>query len=406
MADFKTTILTTERIFMVDFARAKTGEPHRRFPDVDNAGYRDEGFAGEHGAIMSAMVGQTRVSVRFLRTEISTSAKLFAVSTNPAAVRITSPAAGTPLGASRSQNIEFSAVAAGRAAIEIRYNWEDGPVLGRLYVQAYARIQIPMLVHLLAVNPAFNAAGIMTSGGQPNRFFSKNCANRAQRVARLTEFINKANESWVPHGVVFAISGFVDTTWGLTQIPSGTQSPSIAEMLTAGMNSPNRTAAAVNVFIVPRVAAPVTGVGVSTDMARNMGLVAPAAPPLPPAVQHFGSGLYLHSSSSATPQTIEHEMGHYMSLCGLPNQGHSTGDLNVPAGTHTRDDLVSRRRLMYPVVSLINGAPSNWRNNTGYGNLKAGSFIRYRRLPAAQDDTFEESQRARTATAVPGFFAP
>jgi hypothetical protein len=98
-------------------------------------------------------------------------------------------------------------------------------------------------------------------------------------------------------------------------------------------------------------------------------------------------------------------MGHYMSLTGLPNQGHSTGDLNVAAGTHTRDDLISRRRLMYPIVSLINAAPSNWRNNTGYGNLAAGSFVTYRRLPAAQDYTFEESQRARAATAAPGFFA-
>ncbi len=398
MPDFNTTVWTNERIYLVDFGRAKTGLPHRRFPDVDNAGYRDDAFAAEHGPITSAMVGQTRVTVLFFRTEISTRAKLFAVSTNPAVVKITSPAAATPLGASRSQKIEFSAVAAGRAAIEIRYNWEDGPVLGRLYVQVYARVQIPMQVHLLTVN------GL----GQPNPFFSKACGNRAQRVARVTDFINRANESWVSHGIVFSITGFVDTVWGAAQIPSLAQSPTLNELMTAGMTSPNRSAVAVNVFIVPNVTSPpngITGMGISPAMARIFGVVSPAAPPPPPAVQHFGSGLFLNSSSPATPQTIEHEMGHYMSLTGLPNQGHSTGDLNVAAGTHTRDDLISRRRLMYPIVSLNNAAPSNWRNNTGYGNLAAGSFVTYRRLPAAQDYTFEESQRARAATAAPGFFA-
>jgi hypothetical protein len=393
--DFKTTIWTSERIYTIDFARAKTGVPHRRFPDVDNAGYRDDANAAEHGAITSALVGQTKVTVQFTRTEISTGAKLFAVSSDPTVVRITSPAAAGQLTAKVTQNIEFSAVAAGRAAIEIRYGWVDGPVLGRLYVEVYPRIQILMQVHLLTVN------GL----GQPNMFFSLACANRAQRVARITNFINTANESWVPHGIVFTIAGFVDTAWGAAQIAGGVQSPSINQMLIAGMNSPNRSAAAVNVFIVPSVAAGITGMGISTLSARNFGLVTPAAPPPPPAVQHFGSGLYLHSSSSATPQTIEHEMGHYMSLCALANNlGHNTGD--VAGNQATRDDLITRRRLMYPIVSLNSGAPSTWRNNTGYGNLAAGSFITYRSLPAAQDISFGESLRARTATTAPGFYAP
>jgi hypothetical protein len=393
--DFNTTIWTNERIYTVDFARAKTGLPHRRFPDVDNTGYRDDANAAEHGAITSAMVGQTKVTVLFRRTEISTKAKLFVVSSDPTVVQISSPAAPGQLAATATQNIQFSAVAAGRAAIEIRYGWVDGPVLGRLYVQVYPRIQVLMQVHLLTVN------GL----GQPNMFFSRACANRAQQVARVTSFVNTANESWLPHGIVFTITGFVDTVWGAAQIAGGIQSPTIDQMLIAGMNSPNRTAAAVNVFIVPSVAAPITGMGISTLSARNFGLVSPAAPPPPPAVQHFGSGLYLHSSSTATPQTIEHEMGHYMSLCALVNNlGHNTGD--IAGDQATRDDLVTRRRLMYPIVSLNSGAPSNWRNDTGYGNLVAGSFITYRSLPAAQDISFGESLRARTATTAAGFYAP
>lgn len=397
MPNFNDTIWTSERIFMVDFGRGKTGLAHRRFPDVDNSGYTDGAFPAQHGPIVSAMVGQTNVNVRFYRSEISTTAKLFAVSSDTSVVRITTPGASGLLNSVVSQNIVFRAVAAGRAAIEIRYNWKDGPIIGGLYVQVYPRIQLRMQVHLVTVN------GLAL----PQNFLGKICNTRAQREARMTEFVNKANEAWVPHGVVFRIAGFVDTAWGLAQIPSGNQTPTFAELLTAGMSSPNRSAAAVNVFVIPTSGGAFTGVGVSTAMAINMGFVAPAAPPPPPAVQHFGSGLYLDSTpGGATPQTIQHEMGHIMSLAGLPNQGHSTGDLNVAAGTHTRDDLISRRRLMYPIVALFNAAPSNWRNNTGYGNLSAGSFITYRQLPAAQDFTFQESLRARAATTLPQFYSP
>ena len=49
MADFKVTLFRNERIYMVDFARAKTGPPHHQFPDVDNTGYQDLNFPDEHG---------------------------------------------------------------------------------------------------------------------------------------------------------------------------------------------------------------------------------------------------------------------------------------------------------------------------------------------------------------------
>src|SRR5205807_1118225 len=116
MPDFRTTLWTGERVYTVDFGRAKTGGAHRRFPDVDDIGYHDDAFAAEHGPIISAMASQQRVTVRFHRTEISAGARLFAVSSDTGVVNITSPAGGL-LVADRSQNIEFTAGnAAGRAA--------------------------------------------------------------------------------------------------------------------------------------------------------------------------------------------------------------------------------------------------------------------------------------------------
>jgi hypothetical protein len=411
MPDFRTTIWTSERVYMADFGRAKTGAAHRRFPDIDDIGYHDEAFAAEHGPILSAMATQTRVTVRFHRAEISGAARLFAVSIDPNLVRITSPSHGR-LSADRSQNIEFTAGnAAGRTAIEIRYNWDDGPVLGRLYVQINDRIQVLMRVHLVTIVQRDALGNIVAQQGHPNPFFSKNCPNRATRVARVQDFVNRANETWVPHGIVFTVVDFIDTVWGRPELGSATLSPNFAELTQAGALSPNRSAVNVNVYCVPASTMNITGMGIPPAWARSQGLVFPPAPPLPapPPAQHLANALYLVSSSSATPQTIAHEMGHYMTLCALnrltgnADQWHSTGD--VTGGAHTRDDSVSRRRLMHPMVAIPNASPSNWRNNTGYGNRAAGSYISYRRLPAAQDITFEESQRARTAAVAPGFYA-
>lgn len=409
MPDFQSTVWNTERIYMVDFGRAKTGAAHRRFPDVDSVGYHDDAFAAEHGPIVSAMAGQARVTVRFHRTEISPGARLFAVSSNPAAVNITSPAGGMLTG-DRSQNIEFTAVAAGRATIEVRYNWNDGPIIGTLNVQVYARVQVLMRVHLVTYIQRDAAGNITAQQGHPNRFFSKDCINRAQRVARIREFINRANETWIPHGVVFTVVDFVDTVWGQPEFGSATINPNFAEMTQAGALSPNRSAVNVNVYCIPTTTMGITGMGIPPVWARNQGLIFPPAPPPPAPVppQHLSSALYLVSGSNATAQTIAHEMGHYMTLCklnaaGAADQWHTTGD--VVGGAITRDDSVSRRRIMYPVVSLENAAPSNWRNDTGYGNKLKGSFITYRRLPAGQDITFEESQRAHTAATAPGFYA-
>ena len=95
---------------------------------------------------------------------------------------------------------------------------------------------------------------------------------------------------------------------------------------------------------------------------------------------------------------MAHEMGHYMSLCTLDSHGaarqfHSTGDSD--GGDQVRDDSITRRRVMYPMVTLKDAGPHTWRNDTGYGPHHVGALITHRMLPDAQDFTFQESQRAR-----------
>ena len=362
------------------------------------------------------MVSQERVAVSLNRTEISLAAKLFAISMNPAIVEITNPTNPGLLSGQRTQNIEFKAIAEGRTPIEIRYNWPDGPVIGRLYVQVYSRIEIPIFIHLL---------GRVKTRSQPRRLLGKDCVNDRAAIVWIEELFAMANETWMPHGIVLTPSGAtVGEIWGDQQITSNADPPTLHDILQAGMRSPNRLLNEVNVFVVPASNQSAAAAGVSTDYAvlTDYVEVLPLERPDPRTPDQTkrrvaANGLYLFSETPAPsetiPQTIAHEIGHYMSLCRVPYHGHSTGDLNV-TGLATRDDLVSRRRLMYdePVLEQSDFA---WRNDTGYGTVNyprvgvrglAGSFISYRGFSKEQDITFGESARARETAAQPNFYAP
>ena len=393
MADpqFKTTVWGGERIYMVDFSRARTGPPHRRFPDIDRHGYHDSAHPSEHGPIVSASTTQEGVTVLFHRTEISTTAALFAVSSNTGVLQITKPTTDGRLSSDRSQPIQFTAGAnEGRAVIEIRYKWPDGPVIGRLYVQIYTPFQVLMQLHLVTVN------GL----GHASSFLGANCPNWEAKDRQIRKLIDGANEIWLPHGIVLAVDGpMVNTTWTQDQVPSGNHSLSDDECLQAGALSPQRLYDHVNVYLIPKTTGKAAAFGISVPFAKQNDLTFPKF--LRPDARNLANGLYIFTSLAHTGQSIAHEMGHCMSLTRLnaaPNdiQGHSTGDST--GGKQVRDDSVTRRRVMYPETSLRNASAAAWRNDTGYGPGQMGGFVTYRQLPEAQDITFQESQRARDST--------
>jgi len=397
MTDFATKVWDGERIYMAGFGRAKTGTSHMKFPDVDDVGYQDDAFPNEHGQIVSSMVGLKNVQVKVYRMEISAGAKLYIVSTDPTIVKVTDPADGV-LAAKQEQKIKFDAVAAGRTTLEIRYKWKDGPLIGRLYVAAYAKTVIRLRVHLTTVN------GFANPGAN---FFGANCPTVPKQQAQILKFLKGVNHTWVPHGVFLKPEATVyNTAWGAAQIPSGSQSPSYAEMVRAGALSPNRSPAAVNVYVMGQWNFGLTaalGIPVAWANQQNLKYRLPGMLGL---VQHLGNAVYLNSSIPVAPSIVGHEFGHYMELCSLSAAGavqqwHSTGD-SVGLAEGVRDDLVSRRRVMYPITSLL-GSNFGWRTDVGYGNNIVGAFLTYRRL--TQDITFEESGRARTATTKGSFYA-
>jgi hypothetical protein len=157
--------------------------------------------------------------------------------------------------------------------------------------------------------------------------------------------------------------------------------------------------------------------GVPVAWAKQQNLIYPPPAPAgaPPVVQHLSNGLYLRSDIFLEPVLVAHEIGHYLELCkivtsgatvGTVEQWHSTGD-TVGGAPGARDDLISRRRTMYPIIVLMQSTYP-WRNDTGYGKDtkgvgRIGGFITHRRL--TQDITMEESMRARNAAAGPNLFA-
>jgi hypothetical protein len=152
----------------------------------------------------------------------------------------------------------------------------------------------------------------------------------------------------------------------------------------------------------------IVGAALPVSIAKRLKLLYPPVPASPASPsQHYASGLYLASdnkrSAAVTAGVIAHEMGHYMNIIG-----HSTHDVEPPP-KWTRDDSVTRRRLMYPNdelfdVDLVN-RNLGWRNDVGYGEKVHGALITYRRIPDTQDAGFGESGRARLAAVAPGFYA-
>ncbi|MDX1812266.1 MAG: hypothetical protein R3240_09985 [Gammaproteobacteria bacterium] len=402
MVDFNVQVWNDTRIYMVDFGRARhRHHPHRSCPDVDRYGFMDDANADEHGPIVSCRMGQPRVNVRFYRTEIDTGARLYAVASDGhSTIRILSPGNGR-LPNTRSANISFRPVAAGRTSIDIHYWWPDGPIIGRLYVEVRATRVIRCRFHLLSLN----------GSGFGNSFLGEarpaGTAAATHRTNRIRDIVRDTNHVLEPHGIQIVNSGTVNTAWTNAIFPGA--GPAFRQVMQGMATSPNRAANRLNVFLCDwgQAAAAVPA------PPFNLGFVA-LGPPVAWATQigaqwnvggvnHTGNGIFVDSSASPfTGSILAHEFGHIfhlssMSAAGVVSQWHTIGDPNA-----SRDDLLTRRRMMYPYTTLRN-SNNNWRNNVGYGN-NMGSLLVQRQNN--QDSTLQESRRAYNNATPGNVYAP
>jgi hypothetical protein len=404
MPDFNIRIWDSERIYMVDFSRAwisttlpasQRVHPHKTCPDIDHLGYMDDAHADEHGPIISARVGQGDIRVRFSRTEISTAAKLYAVSSAPGTVRVAWPRQGL-IPNTRESILLLRPVAAGRATIDIHYQWPDGPIIGRLIVVIRATHTVNVRVHLVTVNGVGQGASFMGRNAKAGETAAQHQTNR------IREIFEGVNHVWEPHGILINVDDTVNTAWTNAHFGAA-GGGSTTQVMRAMANSPNRSATKINVYLANGGTFPFAigfvALGPPIAWAINTGRRWPNAPG-----GNVGSGIIV--DTTAVPFTgpiLAHEFGHVFSLSAIVTSGasagaalqwHVIGDQPGAGGnTHgvpTRDDSITRRRLMYPYTTLTN-SDNNWRNDVGYGN-NMGSLILHRQL--SQDTTLDESKRA------------
>ncbi len=400
--DFSTTVWDNHRIHLIDFDRAKVPDsvpeaerhhPHKSCPDIDRVGYTDDAHADDHGPIITMAVDQGNVRVRLVRTEISTSARLYAVSEDRGIATVASPARGE-MPESRKATIVIAPRGAGKTSIAIRYHWPDGPVIGRLYVVVRATRTVRVRAHLVTVNETGQATnflgGTAESGEAAAEFHTR----------RIGEIIRDANHVFEPHGIRLSISETVNTAWTNAMFPA--EGRASVRCMRAMAHSPNRHAARINLFFVNGTALPFSldfaALGPPIAWAIAMGCRWPNTPE-----GHVGSGIIVDTTVTPFNGTIlAHEFAHVFALCqimtfgpsaGTALQWHSTGDTEGPGGNTqgvaSRDDIVTRRRLMYP--TSLTPSEKGWRLAVGYGR-SLGAFLTQRHL--AQDITFNESQRA------------
>jgi hypothetical protein len=397
MADFKVKTWDNERIYMIDFGRAPAKRhPSRQCPDIDNVGYVDEAYAMEHGPIVSARLEQPRIDVHFYRTEISTKARLYAVAADgEQTIRIINPPKAE-LPATRESTIFFRPIKQGRTSINIHYYWPDGPVIGRLYVDIRRTININVRAHIVSVN------------GQPHGNVFLGEAKPATLTAtqhqqkRIRDLFKEANQVFEPHGLFLNLREIVNTAWtnalfGAPPLPRASMCS-----MRAMAHSPNRSSTRINLYLVHGPDLPFALNFVALGPPIAWAIAIGARWPNTPAGR-VGSGIIVNTSASPMTGTIlAHEFGHVFSLCSIVTAGasagnalqwHTIGDTAGPGSTHgraCRDDIISRRRLMYPYTTLAN-SNNTWRNNAGYG-ANMGAMLVQRRI--ARDVTFEESKRA------------
>ncbi|MBM3791883.1 MAG: hypothetical protein FJW35_16240 [Acidobacteria bacterium] len=392
MADFNSTVWNSERIYLIDFDRAAVSRsvpadqrrhPHRSCPDIDRVGFMDDAHNDEHGPILSARVGQGNVRVSVIRSEISTSARLYAVPADRSVARVVWPRNGL-LSQARRATLIIAPRAAGRTAINIRYHWPDGPIIGCIYMAVRATRTVRVRAHMVTVNGVGQAAGFLGRTAQGGETAAQHLTNR------LAEIIRDANHVLEPHGILLQLSETVNTAWTNASFPAaGTPS---RRCMQAMAQSPNRSNARINLYLVNGGALPFAlnfvALGPPVAWAVAVGCRWPNTP-----AGNVGSGIIV--DTTANPMTgaiLAHEFGHVFSLCRILTSGanagnalqwHTPGDQAGAGGnTHgvaTRDDIATRR------------SDNPWRTDVGYGN-NMGAFLTERRL--TQDITFDEAQRA------------
>jgi hypothetical protein len=385
-----------ERVVPVRFARAPgvddptvfSGPVDADAPDPDDRGFVSWSAHGVTHPAGSAVLPigldtaldpelRPRTRVCLIRQEIDASAPLFLTLESGGVVSIELPAAvpaalpGTPL-----MMIKLRAQTAGSTRLEVRFGSAGGPIIHRLEVVVNPMIDVRMTMHV----PTVNGAPL----NDPNGNVLPPVSNRTDQ--QLFSFLEDVNKIFFPYGIRLLPDVTVDRAGVLKLAHQGTVDDGTEFDRAVALN---RAAHSVNAYFVPAIVEQASAVassrqpggigGVGVSLVTNpadFGLL----------VADFVSDLAAGSGTlPVDPHAIAHEVGHVLNLINDPAGRfvHVNREVDPSTGEEhdVRDDIVSRRRLLYAFTDFGGTASRHpYRDDVGYGDNSVGGMLSVKQL--------------------------
>jgi len=390
---FAKAVYRWERVVPVRFARAPTTDPTvstgpivAAAPDPDDRGFLPHSTGGPiypMGLDTSVEFDKRdKVRVRLLRENIDDGAQLFLKAKPDKIVSLDNPADGVALPSSNKMLVEMRPVAAGETQLEVHFGSDTGPIIHKMKIVVNRMLRVRCSVHVPTIN------GNVQNDSHGNVV----PAVSTRSNANIQTFLNDVNKIYFPYGLHLVPDAAIDRALVLNLLNQG-----MVDDATEWDNVllQNRVAHSVNIHFVPQIAAPnnpnpnfvfppdqVGGVGVSLVGSPN----------------DFG----LLLADWVVFQSGGHELGHVLNLVNDPSQQfvhvNTVTDPATPGtGKVVRDDIVSRRRLMYAFTNILPSAMNPHRNDVGYGAGNPGAMLTIKNL--VNDKTDLEMAEVRRSAA-------
>jgi hypothetical protein len=319
------------------------------------------------------MMGITRgerATLRVLREDISPEAPFYVTSTHPDIIQITSPAAGSPLGA--DGDFEMLAVETGGdgpVKVQVRLGSTTGPILGEMEPHIFRLRSLRIAAHLVqidGVNTNRTANSLVDHFRRVNDVLRPCGIEFIYRMAQTsTVQINGSRfrvgtGGWQPLPNPLGAAGRFATPGTVTTNIGGGHWEEFSTLLQI-----NIVANAINVYCV-HDATEWLGLTYDNEVARPNGY-----------------GVVIRDDASPYTATA-HELGHFLNL-DLHSDENSSG-------TTFRRDIWTLRRLMSGIWP-INQSPA-YRHTVGYRGNDSGAMITLKNFGGSQDPNDGECARA------------
>jgi hypothetical protein len=351
-------VFKSRRLVPLRWKRARHGDPHRRYPDIDDRGSRTPEFS----PIVGILQGKEAV-VRVERELIEDDADLFIKSSDASKVSIVDPADGK-LPAAQAMDVTLKGVSGGNPAeakVEVHFGADTGPVVARLLVRCYTRRRVVITPHLVTIAGPGGVGGIASTAN----------------VAAITALVRAI---WRQAGVELRVGATANEAVTLATPGVLSDNPFPGEIATLlGTNFVPNT---INVYFVRQIGTGgVLGYGFSRPSSVTFGTGNPGI-----ILGDRTAGGAVHDTPWAG-NDLAHECGHFFQLWHPNNQ----------QPPNEREDTWARRMLMHnyntqPVLG-------NWKDDTGYGQLggsaRRGCLVTHKHIDHVATDN--ECSTARAA---------